>query len=198
VKSGTLTAISLNPRLRSDYFAFRFYGWVNLPVDGLWRFYTTSDDGSKLAVGGTPVVDNDGGHAAQERSGTIAVQHGYHPLSVTYFEGNGSESLSVAYEGPGVSKRTLPATALVRVQPGLVDYGIEDDHLFLTYARPLIGTTGPFLVDTSGDLSSWSGDPADTEVGRTTSAFPVEQVTIRRLASIDQSPQAYLRLLTAQ
>jgi hypothetical protein len=171
---------------------------VNLPADGLWRFYTTSDDGSKLAVGGIQVVDNDGLHGAQERGGTIAVQGGYHPLSVTCFEGSGSESLNVAYEGPGVPKRTLPAAALVRAQPGLVDYGIEDNHLFLTYARPLIGTAGPFPVDTSDDLDSWPAWAAGTEVVRTTSAFPVESLTVRRLAGLDQSCQACLRLRVAQ
>jgi hypothetical protein len=144
------------------------------------------------------VVDNDGTHAAQERSGVIAARSGYHPLSVTYFDGTGSDSLSVAYEGPGVSKRTLPAAALVRVQPGLVDYRIGDNRLFLTYARPLIGASGPYLVDTSENLDIWSADPAVMEVAQTTSAFPVELVTVRRLGPVGQSSQGFLRLRVAR
>ena len=49
-------------------------------------FSTTSDDGSKLWVGGTLVVNNDGLHGPAKRSGPIHLQPGYYPITVTFFE----------------------------------------------------------------------------------------------------------------
>lgn len=54
--------------------------------DGLYRFYTYSDDGSALYIGDELVVDNDGGHSAQRREGMIALQAGFHPFRLLYFE----------------------------------------------------------------------------------------------------------------
>jgi len=66
-----VAVIDLAPRKRDQNFALRFAGWFTAPADGLDTFHTTSDDGSRLWIGDTLVVDNDGAHAAQTRSGRI-------------------------------------------------------------------------------------------------------------------------------
>ena len=38
--------------MQADYFGFRYTGYIQVPVDGIYTFYTTSDDGSRLYVGG--------------------------------------------------------------------------------------------------------------------------------------------------
>ncbi len=117
-KTGTVTHFSLAPRNRSDQFAFRFTGYVQVPANGLYTFYTSSDDGSKLYIGNTLVVNNDGLHAARERSGTIRLRAGKHAITVTFFDNTGAEALAVSYAGPGLSKRAIPATALFRAGSG--------------------------------------------------------------------------------
>ena len=114
VKTGTAADFSLTPRLRSDLFAFRYTGYVRVPSDGTYTFATTSDDGSKLFIGSTLVVNNDGLHGAQEVSGTIGLRAGLHAITVTFFEQGGGEVLSVSYAGPGLSKMVVPASALLR------------------------------------------------------------------------------------
>jgi len=57
----------------------------------------------------TLVVDNDGSHAAQTRSGRIALRAGPHPLTVGYQQGAGEFLPRVEVEGPGLSRRVLPA-----------------------------------------------------------------------------------------
>ncbi len=118
VKTGTVTNFSLTPRNRSDHFAFRFTGYVQVPTSGLYTFYTSSDDGSKLYIGNTLVVNNDGLHGTRERAGTIRLRAGKHALTVTYFEKTGSEVLNVSYAGPGIAKRAIPASALFRTGAG--------------------------------------------------------------------------------
>jgi hypothetical protein len=118
LKTGTVTNFSLAPRNRSDHFAFRFTGYVQVPANGLYTFYTSSDDGSKLYIGNTLVVNNDGLHGTRERAGTIRLRAGKHALTVTFFEKTGGEVLNVSYAGPGIAKRAIPTTALFRAGTG--------------------------------------------------------------------------------
>ena len=114
VKTGDVTDLSLAPRTRNDDFAFSFTGYVNVPADGTYTFYTTSDDGSVLSIGGTVVVNNDGLHAEQERSGTIGLKAGKHAITIGYLDRAGLEVLKMSYAGPGISKQAVPASALYR------------------------------------------------------------------------------------
>lgn len=52
----------------------QFTGLMDVPIDGEYTFYTTSDEGSKLYIGNTEVVNNDGVHSPQERSGKIGLK----------------------------------------------------------------------------------------------------------------------------
>lgn len=115
IKTGFVSNFDLSPRIQNDYFGFRFFGYVNVPVDGVYTFYTASDDGSKLYIGTQTIVNNDGLHPLQERSGTIGLKAGKHKLVVDFFDASGSEILNVSYSGPGISKQLIPSSALFRV-----------------------------------------------------------------------------------
>ena len=117
VRTGTSADFSLVPRMRNEDFAFRYSGYLTVPTDGIYTLYTSSDDGSKLFIGSTLVVDNDGLHGAQERNGQIGLKAGKHAITVTFFERGGGEVLNVSYAGPGISKTAVPAGALSRVAP---------------------------------------------------------------------------------
>jgi glucose/arabinose dehydrogenase len=110
--SGTVATFSLTPRLREDEFAFRYTGYVSVPVDGEYTFYTSSDDGSQFFIGSTLVVDNNGMHGSQERSGKIGLKAGLHAITVGFFERGGDQLLDVSYAGPNSAKTLVPATAL--------------------------------------------------------------------------------------
>ena len=64
-------------------------------LDAVYRFALLSDDGSRLAVAGSVVVDNDGLHGAEERTGVIPLAAGWHPLSVEYFNKTGGAELQL-------------------------------------------------------------------------------------------------------
>ena len=115
LKTGTSSNFDISLANRSNNYAFNFTGYIDVPADGQYTFYTTSDDGSKLYIDNNPVVDNDGTHAAVEQSGTIGLKAGKHAISVGYFQASGGNVLSVSYSGPGVSKQVIPPSALYRV-----------------------------------------------------------------------------------
>lgn len=110
--AGTRANVSLDGA-RADSFAFRFNGFVEVPADGTYTFSTASDDGSRLYVGAQVVVDNDGVHAIQTKSGSIGLKAGKHAWAVEYFERAGGQSLTVSWSGPGVSG-AIPDAALYR------------------------------------------------------------------------------------
>ncbi len=95
----------------SDYFGVRYTGYVTVPSGGNWTFYTTSDDGSDLWINGTRVVNNDGLHSMQERSGSITLTAGTHSFVVHFFERTGGAGVQVRWQGPGVGKQIIPAEA---------------------------------------------------------------------------------------
>lgn len=96
----------------ADNFSIRYTGYIQIDTQGSYTFYTTSDDGSKLYINGTEVVDNDGAHGSQERSGSITLSPGLHDITVLFFENGGGENLSVAYQGPSISKQNIPFSKL--------------------------------------------------------------------------------------
>ncbi|WP_324672205.1 N,N-dimethylformamidase beta subunit family domain-containing protein [Hymenobacter sp. GOD-10R] len=118
LKSGSTTAIDLNARQRDYGYAFQYTGYVTVPTDGQYTFFTTSDDGSQLLIGSTVVVNNDGLHDTREASGTIGLQAGTHAFTVTYFQNGGGQNLTVSYQGPSLGKQVIPASSLRRVAQG--------------------------------------------------------------------------------
>ena len=66
-----------------------FNGYIDIPADGVYAFYTYSDDGSRLFIDDELVVDNDGLHSREERTGSIALRKGFHKFALRYFDSNG-------------------------------------------------------------------------------------------------------------
>lgn len=110
--SGVVANFDLTPRLKNDYFAFVFTGLINIPESGMYTFYTSSDDGSKLYIDGYEVVNNDGAHGVNEASGSIPLAAGMHKIVVPFFEIGGGEVLEVRYKGPNTQKQIIPGSML--------------------------------------------------------------------------------------
>jgi|GEM_PF-1993079 len=114
-KNGTSATPDLSQRNRDDQFGFSYTGYVNVPTDGSYTFYTSSDDGSQLYIGSTLVVNNDGLHGVREASASIGLKAGKHAIKVVFFEQGGGQVLSVSYAGPSITKQVIPASAYYRV-----------------------------------------------------------------------------------
>jgi poly(3-hydroxybutyrate) depolymerase len=111
-KTGKLANFSLSPRLKDGYFAFKYDGYINVATGGIYTFYTSSDDGSKLYINDELIVNNDGLHGKAEKSGQVYLSSGNHKIKVTFFEKTGSQILEVSYKGPNFSKKRIPDSAL--------------------------------------------------------------------------------------
>ncbi|MCX7048517.1 MAG: PA14 domain-containing protein [Candidatus Sumerlaeota bacterium] len=118
-KTGTIDSfdITLGGKADEHQFAIRFKGGIKIEKEGLYTFYTNSDDGSKLWIDDKVVVDNDGLHAAEEKSGKVRLAAGAHKIVVGYFEKDGDKVLEVSFEGPDIAKKALPKEILSAKAP---------------------------------------------------------------------------------
>lgn len=146
VKSGACSTFTLSVRNKDASYGIRFTGYIDIPADGSYTFYTTSDDGSRLFIGTDTIVDNDGSHGAQERSGTALLKAGKHAITVDYFQGAGGQELTVSWQGPGVVKAAIPAAHLFH-GGATVTQGITQKGTNSPVARNLSFTAGRFAVE---------------------------------------------------
>ena len=107
--------IDVPQRTSGENFAFKFTAAIRIPRDGKYTFYTRSDDGSRLYLGGKQLIDNDGTHGEQEKSASVELTAGEHPIVVTFFEGGGGETLRVEWQGPGIDRQEIPSDALLSI-----------------------------------------------------------------------------------
>jgi hypothetical protein len=163
-ETGKIAAFVLGQQNRTDNYAFKFQSYITVPVAGVYTFYTTSDDGSKLFIDGFDeahkVVHNDYLQGPTERSGTINLTAGLHSIYVTFFEKTGGETLEVRYQGPagsGIAKQIIPSNVLGLPSPNAT-----------TFALPATPATPTALVATATATSSvvvnWN-DNANNETG---------------------------------
>ncbi|WP_158559120.1 fibronectin type III domain-containing protein [Deminuibacter soli] len=111
-KTGQINNFLFTPQNRTTNVAFNYTGNIKIATAGTYTFYTSSDDGSALYIDGALVVNNDGLHATQEKSGTKVLSAGFHTIRVGFFQQGGGEVLTVSYAGPGISKRAIPDSVM--------------------------------------------------------------------------------------
>ena len=112
IKEGTLPNFNLSSRKQDECFGIEYSGYINIPSDDIYMFYTSSDDGSNLYIDDKLVVDNDGLHSNAERNGMIALAAGFHSIRVDYFNKTGGYDLSVNYKNPTGNKLPIPEKIL--------------------------------------------------------------------------------------
>jgi hypothetical protein len=95
------------------HYYVRWTGVVRIPKDGKYKFYSESDDGSRLFVDDKPLVDNGGLHAMQEKdSAEVELKAGDHPIKIEFFQNEGEAGCKVSWSGEGLDKTVIPETAL--------------------------------------------------------------------------------------
>lgn len=103
-----------NPPDNGDNYSVEFVGFLNVPADGVYTFFTTCDDSSYFVIGDTTasltVVRNnitfDGGQG--ERSGIVGLKVGRHRFAVQFSNRNGGNNLNVSWQGPTFAKENVP------------------------------------------------------------------------------------------
>ena len=102
---------------RFEWFAIDYTAkfWIEQP--GKYRFALLSDDGSKLYIDGHKVIDNDGIHPPQSKTGQATLKRGLHQIRVSYFQGPRFQvALVLSVAAPGEDFHVFDADEFVPPQ----------------------------------------------------------------------------------
>lgn len=111
-KKGILNSFIFPPDYIKHYFGVVYSGIIHVSDDDIYTFYTETNDGSQLYIGNKLVADHPGLHPAEEKGGSIALQSGYHPIKLIYFQNAGASSLKISYESTKIKKQEIPTEVL--------------------------------------------------------------------------------------
>nr|WP_231869930.1 PA14 domain-containing protein [Paenibacillus riograndensis] len=97
----------------TDFFSVRWSGKIKPLYSETYQIYTTSDDGVRVWVNGTLVIDSWMKQSGTERTGSISLQAGQlYDIKVEYYENQGDARARLMWESPSQVKETVPASAL--------------------------------------------------------------------------------------
>ena len=87
-----------------DHYGVVYNGYIWIPEKGIYSFLLQSDDGSVFFIDDKLAVDNDGSHGAIKIGARIALEKGFHPYKLIYFEDYEGEEVTLSWIKPGAGK----------------------------------------------------------------------------------------------
>lgn len=105
--SGATTDFSVSVSPRDETFGLRFTGDVQIPANGEYTFFVSSDDGAKLLIDDELVINNDGLHPGGFKDGRKSLTAGAHAVVLDYFEFHGGEELEVEIQSRQLNRQPL-------------------------------------------------------------------------------------------
>jgi YVTN family beta-propeller protein len=99
----------------ADNFSVRWTGTITVPTSGNYRFQTRSDDGVRLWINGTQLINNWSDHSpTNNTSGTITLTAGQRvPVTLEYYERGGGAEIRLRWRLPGTTSYVaIPAASL--------------------------------------------------------------------------------------
>ena len=132
-----------------DEGAFRFTGMLNVAVPGTVSLGTTSDDGSRITIGGIDIINNDGSHGdVTMDTNVVFAAAGLYPIEVTYFNGDWtSDGTGTNLNHSGSTDPSLHGGANFHLRVAGADVSTNNVSLFYGPAAPVIPPASPLLLD---------------------------------------------------
>jgi hypothetical protein len=106
----------------SERFTAVLTGFVSLAAAGRYVFVLGHDDGARLFLGATLVIDAGFRTAFREDAGAVDVAApGVYPIRVDFFENTADANLALSWIPPGGSRQVVPTAVLYSARPVRVD-----------------------------------------------------------------------------
>jgi len=103
-----------------DLFVSEVTGYVNIATAGNYNFRLISDDGSRLWLDNTIVIDHDGLHGATPKDGSIQLTAGYHALRIEHFDNAVDQQITLQWQPPGASGFVLVPNSVLSTDADVV------------------------------------------------------------------------------
>ncbi len=131
-----------NPQGRGDYWSVDIQGYIYIPSNGSYNFQTYSDDGVRLKVDGTTVVNNWTLHGPTYNHGIVTLTSGWKPIRLQMYEWGGGTVLRLMWKPPGQGFYNYPPAANLSTSlpdttaPTLSSVSIASNNTTTTLANP--------------------------------------------------------------
>ncbi|MBN2012126.1 alpha-L-fucosidase [candidate division KSB1 bacterium] len=94
VRTGLGKQPDLGVKTQEFNYGLVYTGYVQIPKTSVYKFELTSDDGSMLRISGHTLM-NDGLHAMETKTLNIALEKGWHPVEIQFFQAGGGAGLTI-------------------------------------------------------------------------------------------------------
>jgi len=103
----------LNNWRRSEFSA-RWTGYVRIPSDDKWEFFTHSDDGVRFFLGDALLIDDWNRHGTKISRAEVKLRAGIYPIKMEYFEHRKRAMMKLYWKAASDKKPTIiPTAALI-------------------------------------------------------------------------------------
>ncbi len=154
IKKGISHNFSLESRQRDHDFAFRYFAQLEVPVSGVYQFFLSSDDGSRLTLNKTVIIDNDVQQDTTSKTGTGYLIKGSYRLELAYFQASGAQKLQLEWQGPGMERQLVQSSSLRLAEPKNSFPVAKDDRISIAQGSEAEITV--LANDTDSDLDPLS------------------------------------------
>ena len=161
-----------NPQGQGDFWSVAIEGYIFIPSNGSYQFETISDDGVRLKVNNTTVIDNWTLHPPTTNTGVVTLQAGWTPIQLEMYEWGGGTRLRLRWKPPGQGSYDFPPAAYLSTSlpdtsaPTLSGVSIASNNTTNTLAKPNDDITLVFTASEAIDtpvVSFQSGGAAVTD-----------------------------------
>jgi hypothetical protein len=127
LSTGTVNVVGLTASngtgipTRSDGFIVRFYGFINIPTAGTYWFGGNADDGIRIKINNTLVVNSWVDDGGSFRSGSITLAAGVVPVEVMYYENGGGQMVNFQWYQNN-AWQIVPSASLMTTAPAAPAY----------------------------------------------------------------------------
>jgi hypothetical protein len=144
---------SPDPSIPDNRYTVRWTGEILPQFDDEYTFYFTSDDGVRVWIGTTLLIDQWVDQASVEHTAKISLEKKRYPIKVEYYESDGEAVAFLSWSASKLVKQVVPASQLFST-PIITAIGDEEDRSLVIY---------PTLVQRAFDVE-YSGPSVDTWV----------------------------------
>ncbi len=214
VKPGEQIGIYIVNEGSTGPWSARWTGFIEAPSEGDFRFHTFSNDGVRLWIDGTKIIDNWTDHGETEDTGQAALKAGKrHPVKLEYYYNGGQGVTKLWWTRPDGKKEVVPANALRLPDGGWGlsgqyfktrdlkrDWRQRDDGM-IDFAwginPPFEGgsSDGPTVLEVELAPGTWIAEWIDPVSGKMTKKESVQGGGIRSLEAPSYKTDIALRLI---
>ena len=105
--------------VKGQYYGLSFEGFLDVPRDGVYIFYTRIDGNYKLQIGGKDRIVRDRNEGTREHTAVVALAKGLVPFKLSHLAANPiRDNFDLEWEGPGIRTPTHAFQCVQSHRPG--------------------------------------------------------------------------------